>query len=574
MTRVPRLDRPVDAGQDGTREIPPTRPPATDPGQDVGQLPPAGGREESINPGEATVEAGSVRPGDGGQPPSSGIRERQPAPAPHQAGTAADPSGLAEADRLFKAQRFDESGRIYAALAARNRLPTDRRPHWAYCRIQTVVRRINAGPRSAREWDAIEAEVRSIQRLTPGNWYAEYLINKIAEVRRSRRRPGTASDKLIVRGSAPEDQSSPQGEPPQAQAPARRRPGLLGSSRGTPAAPTPSAAPAADRPVAPAGDQSLNLPVGPSDPGREGPAGVRGEGQGASEDGPRGEARSTKGEEASGPSSSPLTTNPSPLGESRIEWQIHETPNFRIYHCDPALAERGAAVAESVRSAQAKRWGSTATRTPWSPRCDLYLYPTARSYAEATGQPETSPGISTMSNNGVRVLSRRMSLRADNPLLLTTTLPHEVTHIVLADLFVAQPIPRWADEGLAVLAEPATEQHHRQADLKEPLDAGRTFKVGQLMTMDYPDPRDWRLFYSQSVSLTLFLVEQGPPERFIQFVRDSQRIGAEDALRDVYHIEGLAALQVRWLDYARKRVVVDVASSRDAEAAPGDTRRD
>jgi hypothetical protein len=269
-----------------------------------------------------------------------------------------------------------------------------------------------------------------------------------------------------------------------------------------------------------------------------------------------------------------ITGTPGIDASGPISWQVHETLNFRIYHCDPALAERVAAVAESVRTAQGQRWGSTAARTPWSPRCDLFVYPTAKSYAEATGQPQSSPGISTMSNNGARVLSRRMSLRADNPLVLTTTLPHEVTHIVLADLFVAQPIPRWADEGLAVLAEPASEQLHRQADLKEPLDADRAFKVGQLMTMDYPDPNDWRLFYAQSVSLTLFLVEQGPPERFIQFVRDSQRNGAEAALRDVYQIDGLAALQERWLDYARRRVAVDVASSREVEAAPADVRRD
>jgi hypothetical protein len=263
-----------------------------------------------------------------------------------------------------------------------------------------------------------------------------------------------------------------------------------------------------------------------------------------------------------------------PNESETISWQVHESPNFRIYHCDRALAERAAAVAESVRTAQARRWGSTATRAPWSPRCDLYLYPSARSYAEATSQPEMSPGLSTMSNNGVRVLTRRMSLRADNPLLLTATLPHEVTHIVLADLFVAQTIPRWADEGLAVLAEPATERRNRQADLKGPLDAGRVFEAGQLMAMDYPDPKDWRLFYAQSVSLTQFLVEQGPPERFIQFVRDAQRMGTEAALRDVYHIDGLAALQERWLDYARKQAAVDVASSRDADTAPADVSRD
>jgi hypothetical protein len=177
-----------------------------------------------------------------------------------------------------------------------------------------------------------------------------------------------------------------------------------------------------------------------------------------------------------------------------------------------------------------------------------------------------------MSTNEVRVLSRRMSLRADNPLMLTATLPHEVTHVVLADLFVTRQIPRWADEGLAVLAEPAAERRLREAELKDPLDGGRVFKVGQLMTMDYPAPEDWPLFYAQSVSLTRFLVEQGPPQRFIQFVRDSQRHGAEAALRDVYQIDGLATLQERWLAFAREQLSVDVASSRDAGSA--DTRRD
>src|SRR5262249_24089098 len=129
------------------------------------------------------------------------------------------------------------------------------------------------------------------------------------------------------------------------------------------------------------------------------------------------------------PGAAAATATPGPNGAGAISWQVHESPNFRIYHRDPALAERAAAVAESVRTAQARRWGSTAARAPWSPRCELYLYPTAQTFAEATGQPQSSPGISTMSNNGVQVLSRRMSLRADNPLMLTTTLPHEATHI-------------------------------------------------------------------------------------------------------------------------------------------------
>ena len=60
-------------------------------------------------------------------------------------------------------------------------------------------------------------------------------------------------------------------------------------------------------------------------------------------------------------------------------------------------------------------------------------------------------------------------------------------------------------------------------------------------------------------------MDQGPPERFIQFVRDSQRIGTAAALHDVYQIEGLTELQTRWVA-ARKQVAADTASSRNADS--------
>ena len=110
-------------------------------------------------------------------------------------------------------------------------------------------------------------------------------------------------------------------------------------------------------------------------------------------------------------------------------------------------------------------------------------------------------------------------------------LPHEVTHVILADLFPTQQIPRWADEGIAVLSEPTTEQRLRAADLDEPLSSGTLFKVESLMAMDYPDGRYWGLYYAQSVSLTRFLVEQGTPAQFIQFVQGAQRRPPESELR-------------------------------------------
>jgi hypothetical protein len=420
-------------------------------------------------------------------PAAEYLPERRPPAGPN----------LTDADRLFQSRRYDEAERAYSALARLNRLPPERRPHWAYCRWVAVVRRINGRPRSAREWDEIEAEVQNIQRLTPGSWYGEYLCNWIGEARRSGRRPPASRDNLVIRGSAPDDDQT------------ARSPRLFGRLRGSGSTPSrqgdtaapPSASAGAEKLLALPGaatDADAALPARNSDqddaprsrpasstdaPGQEEPdiAAQTSSRQGTKSPPapahPAGGAPRIRVEDGSPAQGEPADSEP-------ITWRIHETPNFRIYHCDPALALRTAEVAESVRTAQGKQWNNPAARSAWIPRCDLYLYPTARAYALATGQPEVSPGVSTMSSNGAHILSRRMNLRADNPQLLTTILPHEVTHIVLADLFIVQQIPRWADEGIAVLAEPLREQHLRAAELQGPLESGQLFDLARLMVMD------------------------------------------------------------------------------------------
>ncbi len=233
---------------------------------------------------------------------------------------------------------------------------------------------------------------------------------------------------------------------------------------------------------------------------------------------------------------------------------MHETPNFLIFHADSALAESAAGVAESVRTAQAKRWGSSAVQEAWTTRCEIYLYPNGKAFAKATGQPEASPGFSIIESDRKQITTRKVHLRADQPRLVEAVLPHEVTHVVVADLFTVQQIPRWADEGIAVLAEPESEQKLRAADLQESLSSGQVFELRQLMSTDTPKAKDWSLYYAQSVSLTRFLVEQGTPAQLIQFVRESGRKGAEAALREVYRIGGFEELQKQWQSYAHQQL--------------------
>jgi hypothetical protein len=266
-----------------------------------------------------------------------------------------------------------------------------------------------------------------------------------------------------------------------------------------------------------------------------------------------------------------------PVPVSQMAWSAQpiETANFQVIHVekDRALAQSVAQAAESARDVQVRRWGATVVSGTWTPKCEVVLFPTARDFSRETLQPADSPGFSTMGMNGGRIVLRRVHLRADHPNLVKAILPHEVTHVVLADLFPHQQIPRWADEGMAVLAEPHSEQAVRAADLEEPLKTGRVFRVGDLMAMDYPDPKYWSLYYAQSVSLTRFLVESGSPSQFVRFVQESQRLGGFDpALRQVYSISGFDDLHSRWLAYAREKTSTITAST-DSEKGPSTPKR-
>jgi hypothetical protein len=526
--------------------------------QEPASEPPAGSLSspEKVNPPSPPADPSLVRPTLEPSPaggPSS-LPRAKPGGGPSD--STADDTDLNRADQLFNTKKYEEAGRVYARLAAANQLPLQRKQIWAYCRWVAVVSRINAPPRDGREWDAIEQEIRSIQRLTPGNWYGEYLQNRVAEARRATRGPARGG-RLVVRGSEPEE-------------PSRRPPGLVGRVRSGVSAPPPAepaVAPAMPLglPAAPGTEESTKAAVNHEQPSLAAPSELQ---QPTPEvAAPADPTPQPQAEQAAPPAASP---NPAPAAP--LDWQVRQSANFRIYHVDPALAEKASVAAESVRSQQARRWGSSATRSTWTPPCEIYLYPTPRQFAEMTGQSETSPGFSTMGLNGNKITARRVNLRADHPQLLTAILPHEVTHVVLADLFTQQQIPRWADEGMAVLAEPLAEQISRAAELTGPLSEGKIFKLNELMAIDYPNTEAWNLYYAQSVSLTQFLVDIATPEQFVRFLRSAQREGVEAALREVYRINGFADLENRWQRYARRQVA-EIATTREPSAGTAAARR-
>jgi hypothetical protein len=237
--------------------------------------------------------------------------------------------------------------------------------------------------------------------------------------------------------------------------------------------------------------------------------------------------------------------------EPRDGWQRTDTANFRIYHNQSrALAEQVALLAEETRRDMARRWFGSVPED-WKPRCVITLYANLNDYCRDTGLPP-GPGRSYFRSDNGRVISRSIDVHCeDTDKMLQAILPHEATHIVLAGQFGEKQIPRWADEGMAVLSEPR-ERIELHLDGLEQFRRDRLlFSVGQLMQRaDYPEQRQAGAFYAQSVSLVEFLAKEKGTRAFTRFLQDAQKNGYEDALKKHYGYGSFADLQRKWSEQA------------------------
>ncbi len=224
-----------------------------------------------------------------------------------------------------------------------------------------------------------------------------------------------------------------------------------------------------------------------------------------------------------------------------------ETASFRVRHSgNRELADQIAKAAESQRKAIFERW-SGPTAGPWSVKCEIVIHPTAEAFTKATGRPAGSTGNAAVRLTDGRAESRRIDLRADDESLAENALPRELTHVVLADLFPDKPAPKWAVEGMAILASTPEEAGRYTRTLGRCAREGEWFTIAQLMDLkDFPADKI-TAFYCESVSVTEYLIRAGGSERnFTIFLRDCQRYGTAQALKRQYNIDGPQALETAW----------------------------
>lgn len=234
-------------------------------------------------------------------------------------------------------------------------------------------------------------------------------------------------------------------------------------------------------------------------------------------------------------------------GPYQGNWYLAETKNFRVWHhLNQADATQVAKSSEACRVEAAMKWFG-AVGNDWTPICEIYLHPTAQEYSKSTGAPVASPGHTTLKTEGVRVLSRRIDLHTDEANMMTGVLPHETTHVVLAGRMGDQPVPRWADEGMAVLSEPKNRIQKHLDNLPKHARENTLFHVSRLMQMaDYPEPKLVGPFYAQSVSLVDYLTRLKGPQAFGEFMKDGLKNGYESALSRHYSIQSYNDLNQSW----------------------------
>jgi hypothetical protein len=181
-------------------------------------------------------------------------------------------------------------------------------------------------------------------------------------------------------------------------------------------------------------------------------------------------------------------------------WKHRRTAHFDIYARNDLIAERVAEAAE-FHFAGICDWLGVSAGPTWQPRCELRVHASGLELQQAAGTRGKTRALSRTRRQGERVLLRRMDLLQGDPLLLSSTLPNELTHLLLTDAYRDAELPLVIVEGLALQAEPPA----RRLLFRRLLGQVASDPDGLLATGKLPDEKQLQ-FYAQADALTSWLL--------------------------------------------------------------------
>jgi hypothetical protein len=232
------------------------------------------------------------------------------------------------------------------------------------------------------------------------------------------------------------------------------------------------------------------------------------------------------------------------------------TTNFVVTAPTDALARQFGDYAERYRKEKALEWLGEEMPT-WPRPCPLTV--------EISME---GPSGATTFDFAKTPLYQFMTIRGPKERLLNSVLPHEITHTVFAHYF-HQPVPRWADEGGAVLSEDDLERGRHDQMCRQLLNAGRAMRLNYLLNLsDYP--HDVMVLYAQGFSISRYLVDSSDRPTFLQFVKHGMKHGWDGAVQTYYRYPSINDLERAWIDSLRKPRNMTIAQN--TAPSPGPAR--
>ncbi|MBI4616251.1 MAG: tetratricopeptide repeat protein [Planctomycetes bacterium] len=189
------------------------------------------------------------------------------------------------------------------------------------------------------------------------------------------------------------------------------------------------------------------------------------------------------------------------------DWQTIPTAHFMVHHRNPYAGDRVAVALERelqrIGPGIAPRAGER-----WPGRCEVFVYADRDAYQEGTGQPVWSGGLTETRFLDRRLSGIRISTYQTARELLSSVLPHELTHALLAaEYSPGTSLPRWLEEGLAVRSEAQAKRAYLARIVRLGISSGAIEPLRSLVARDeYPsDPASVDLFYGESYTLVDYL---------------------------------------------------------------------
>jgi hypothetical protein len=237
----------------------------------------------------------------------------------------------------------------------------------------------------------------------------------------------------------------------------------------------------------------------------------------------------------------------------------YRTPNFQVTAPDAQSAELVGKWAEHHRREGAVQWLGK-EMPAWCDPCPLSV----------TVTMDAPHGKTSFTYQSGRVCKMEMSMSGPLDRLVYSVLPHEITHTILAHHFGCA-IPRWADEGAAVLSECEAEQQRHAAMTAILLNNKKHFRLRTLFLMtEYPaKAEEVTALYCQSFAVADYLVKQKDRARFLKLVADG--LAAKDwekAVQTGYGFKSVDDLEENWLKSLAAKAAKDFKTAKAALRGP------